>query len=45
MRVIAADAATREERKFAVSELSTAYAAYRIKAGMFLPRPSTLITG
>jgi protein-S-isoprenylcysteine O-methyltransferase Ste14 len=38
-------AATREERKFAVSELSTAYAAYRVKAGMFLPRPSTLITG
>ena len=31
-------AATREERKFAVSELREAYAAYRRQAGMFLPR-------
>ena len=39
------DAATREERKFAMSELSAAYAAYRAQAGMFLPRPSALIAG
>jgi protein-S-isoprenylcysteine O-methyltransferase Ste14 len=31
-------AATREERKFAMSELSAAYATYRTQAGMFLPR-------
>ncbi len=35
-------AATREERKFAESDLSSAYAAYRAQAGMFLPRPSAL---
>ena len=39
------EAATREERKFAESELSNAYAAYRAQAGMFLPRPSTLLAG
>jgi protein-S-isoprenylcysteine O-methyltransferase Ste14 len=39
------DAATREERKFAMSELSSAYAAYRAQAGMFLPRASTLLAG
>lgn len=38
-------AATREEQKFATSELSTAYAAYRAKAGMFLPRLSALLAG
>jgi len=31
-------AATREEQKFANSNLSAAYAAYRTQAGMFLPR-------
>jgi protein-S-isoprenylcysteine O-methyltransferase Ste14 len=39
------DAATREERKFATSELANAYAAYRAKAGMFLPRAATLLAG
>jgi protein-S-isoprenylcysteine O-methyltransferase Ste14 len=38
-------AAGREERKFAGSELALAYAAYRKKAGMFLPRPSALLAG
>jgi protein-S-isoprenylcysteine O-methyltransferase Ste14 len=38
-------AATREEQKFAMSELASAYAAYRAKAGMFLPRPSSLLAG
>lgn len=38
-------AATREEQKFAMSELGAAYAAYRAQAGMFLPRPSTLLAG
>jgi protein-S-isoprenylcysteine O-methyltransferase Ste14 len=32
------NAATREERKFASSGLSTAYQRYRAEAGMFLPR-------
>jgi protein-S-isoprenylcysteine O-methyltransferase Ste14 len=36
-------AATREERKFAMSELSTAYAAYRAQTGMFLPRVGSLL--
>jgi len=39
------DAAAREERKFAGSDLAEAYAAYRAKAGMFLPRPSALRLG
>lgn len=39
------NAATREERKFATSELAGAYAAYRAKAGMFLPRASALLAG
>jgi protein-S-isoprenylcysteine O-methyltransferase Ste14 len=39
------DAATREERKFAMSELGSAYAAYRAQAGMFLPRPSSFLAG
>jgi protein-S-isoprenylcysteine O-methyltransferase Ste14 len=38
-------AATREEQKFATSDLSAAYAAYRSQAGMFLPRPSALLGG
>lgn len=38
-------AATREERKFAMSELSAAYAAYRAQAGMFFPRATTLLAG
>ena len=38
-------AASREERKFARSELSAAYSAYRAQAGMFLPRPSALLAG
>ncbi len=37
------EAATREERKFANSELADAYAAYRAKAGMFWPRPLALL--
>jgi len=39
------DAATREERKFANSELATAYAAYRTRAGLFWPRPRGIIAG
>lgn len=38
-------AATREEQKFARCELSAAYAAYRAQAGMFWPRPLTLLAG
>jgi protein-S-isoprenylcysteine O-methyltransferase Ste14 len=38
-------AATREEQKFALSELNAAYAAYRARAGMFLPRPAALLAG
>lgn len=38
-------AATREERKFAMSELNAAYAAYRAQAGMFLPRANALFAG
>jgi len=45
MTLLYAEAATREERKFANSELATAYAAYRARAGMFWPRPSTLLAG
>jgi len=39
------DAASREERKFANSELADAYAAYRARAGMFWPRPLALLAG
>ena len=39
------NAASREERKFAMSELGNAYAAYRMQAGMFLPRAATLLAG
>ncbi len=38
-------AATREEQKFAMSELNAAYMAYRARAGMFLPRPGALLAG
>jgi protein-S-isoprenylcysteine O-methyltransferase Ste14 len=38
-------AATREERKFANSELASAYAAYRARAGLFWPRPRGIIAG
>jgi protein-S-isoprenylcysteine O-methyltransferase Ste14 len=38
-------AASREEQKFAGSDLAAAYASYRTQAGMFLPRPSALIAG
>jgi protein-S-isoprenylcysteine O-methyltransferase Ste14 len=36
-------AATREEQKFAQSELAKAYECYRARAGMFLPRLSGLV--
>ena len=39
------DAASREERKFANSELAAAYAAYRTRAGLFWPRPRGIIAG
>jgi protein-S-isoprenylcysteine O-methyltransferase Ste14 len=45
MFILYTHAATREERKFAGSELAAAYASYRARAGMFLPRPSALIAG
>jgi protein-S-isoprenylcysteine O-methyltransferase Ste14 len=38
-------AASREEQKFAASGLSSAYAAYRRSAGMFLPRLTGLLAG
>ena len=38
-------AARREERKFASSDLSAAYAAYQAQAGMFLPRASVWRAG
>lgn len=45
MTVLYLDAATREERKFANSELAVAYAAYRRRAGLFWPRPRGIIAG
>ncbi|HUM07345.1 MAG TPA: methyltransferase [Acidocella sp.] len=45
MTALYVDAATREERKFATSELAAAYAAYRARAGMFWPRPLVLLAG
>lgn len=39
------DAATREEKKFANSELATAYAQYRTRAGLFWPRPRGIMAG
>ncbi len=44
MLAIYAHAAKREEQKFARSDLAAAYRAYCVKAGMFLPRPSSLLT-
>ncbi len=38
-------AASREERKFADSDFSNAYAAYQRRAGMFMPRPTMLLNG
>jgi protein-S-isoprenylcysteine O-methyltransferase Ste14 len=38
-------AASREERKFAASGLSLAYNSYRRRAGMFLPRVTSLLAG
>lgn len=40
-----AEAAFREERKFASSDLAGAYSAYRARAGMFWPRPLVLLVG
>lgn len=45
MTTLYLDAATREERKFANSELAAAYAAYRTRAGLFWPRPRGIIAG
>jgi protein-S-isoprenylcysteine O-methyltransferase Ste14 len=45
MTALYLDAATREERKFANSELAAAYAAYRTRAGLFWPRPRGIIAG
>jgi protein-S-isoprenylcysteine O-methyltransferase Ste14 len=45
MTTLYLDAATREERKFANSELATAYAAYRTRAGLFWPRPRGIMAG
>ncbi len=45
MTTLYLDAATREERKFANSELAAAYAAYRTRAGLFWPRPRGFIAG
>ena len=38
-------AATREEQKFANSELASAYAAYRTRAGLFWPNPRGILAG
>ena len=45
MTALYIEAASREERKFASSELSGAYKAYRARAGMFWPRPLALLAG
>jgi protein-S-isoprenylcysteine O-methyltransferase Ste14 len=45
MLAVYAEAAAREERKFAASDLARAYAAYRDRTGMFLPRPTALLAG
>lgn len=45
MTALYIDAASREERKFANSRLSSAYNAYRGRAGMFWPRPLALLAG
>jgi protein-S-isoprenylcysteine O-methyltransferase Ste14 len=43
MTALYAEAATREERKFANSEMAATYAAYQAQAGMFWPRARTLL--
>ncbi|MDE1895574.1 MAG: isoprenylcysteine carboxylmethyltransferase family protein [Rhodospirillales bacterium] len=45
MTALYIEAASREERKFANSELAGAYNAYRARAGMFWPRPLALLAG
>jgi protein-S-isoprenylcysteine O-methyltransferase Ste14 len=45
MLAVYGQAAAREERKFAVSELAGAYADYRARTGMFLPSPAALLAG
>jgi protein-S-isoprenylcysteine O-methyltransferase Ste14 len=45
MLAIYQNAASREEGKFAKSDLAAAYAQYRRQAGMFLPRASALLQG
>ncbi len=45
MTALYIEAAVREERKFADSSLAQAYRAYRIRAGMFWPRPLALLAG
>lgn len=45
MLAVYQNAASREERKFAVSNLASAYAQYRSQAGMFLPRASAFLPG
>lgn len=45
MTTLYVHAATREERKFANSELAAAYAAYRTRAGLFWPHPRGFIAG
>ncbi len=45
MTALYIEAASREERKFASSDLAGAYKAYRARAGMFWPRPLALLAG
>ncbi|MBU6449732.1 MAG: DUF1295 domain-containing protein [Rhodospirillales bacterium] len=45
MTALYIEAATREERKFANSDLADAYNAYRARAGMFWPRPWARLAG
>lgn len=45
MTALYVEAASREERKFASSDLAGAYSAYRARAGMFWPRPLALRAG
>lgn len=45
MLVVYTEAASREEQKFAESDLARAYDAYRATTGMFLPRPVAMIAG
>jgi protein-S-isoprenylcysteine O-methyltransferase Ste14 len=45
MTALYLDAATREEKKFANSDLAAAYAEYRTRAGLFWPRARGFIAG